>query len=386
MAALRDLRDLRALLACLLLASLASGCLSGPTAEAPGVAADDLPAGDAEGDGEGEGEEPAGATGDAQADDDGDAEPGGGSGPPQADPGPAAAACAAPAVHGEPQRDDGTVDTAPEGGTFVARRTVTIANDFGGAPRSTVLLQTFNGAMAVLPSTDCGYRLVAQMYGRGATPDDARQALDLLTLTATDHLAQGTLDLSFVVASGAPEAVPLPINLGSGVNHGAAFQLWLPPGPAHDLEARTSNAAIGVQGLHGPRLNATSSNAALSAEGTFDEILLGTSNGAIELTGTFRTVVAQTANAAIDAELRPAHSGSVRLGTSNAAIGVALPRDASAFDITAGTTNGRVGFDLEGREAGGDGHATFRSADWGSAKVQVTLDLGTSNAAILVKD
>jgi hypothetical protein len=294
--------------------------------------------------------------------------------------------CDARAAHGDPQRDDGTVSTAPEGSQFVARRTVTIGNDFGGAAGSSLLLATFNGGIAVTPSTDCSYELVADLFGRGATPDDARRALDLLTLKATDALQQGLLSLSFEVTSGTADPVQLPLGLSSSLSNGAALQLAVPPQPSHDVEARSSNGGILVNGLHGPRVEASSSNGGLSVKGSFDEADLGTSNAGIDLDGTFHDIVAGTSNGGISADLEPARSGTVLLSSSNAGISVTLPRDGSAFDITGDTSNGQVRFDLEGREMADRGRGTFRSGDWSSASVQVTIELDTSNASIVVED
>ena len=367
---------LRALFACLVLAALASGCISDGTS-----AASDAP------EAAGQAQDGQDSQAGSRASDD-DAQPGDGTDEPA--PGAtqsAAASCDAPATHGDPQRDDGTVDVSPQGSQFVARRTVTIDNDFGGAERSTVLLTSFNGAIAIAPSTDCGYHLVAQLFGSGATPDDARNALDLLTLANTDDLgAGGVLDLSFVLTSEAAAGVPLPIGLPTGLNNGGSFQLTVPPRPSHDLEAGSSNGAIDATGLHGPRLKATSSNGGLSVQGSFDSLELGSSNGGIDLDGTFHDVVGQTSNGGISLDLRPTRSGTLRLTTSNGAMEVGLPQDESAFDVTGDTSNGEVRFDLEGRESEDDDHGTFRSADWASASVQVTLELGTSNGSIDVED
>jgi hypothetical protein len=289
-------------------------------------------------------------------------------------------------THSSPQRDDGAVEVRSEGGQSVARRTVTIHNDFGGAARSHVVLGTFNGAISVKPSTDGGYRFTAELYGRGQSEQEARQALDLLRLQNTDELRGDELELSFALTANTPAALPLPIVLPDGANNGAAYTLWLPPEPAHDIEAGTSNGAILAQGVHGPRLTAGSSNGAIAAEGGFDQVEARTRNGAISLEGTFNDVDAQTSNGAIAVDLRPTRSAKVVLATSNGAIVVDLPRGEVAFDITANTSNGRVILDVEDRDSVSDDQATYRSPGWSSADLQLTLDLDTSNASIVVKD
>jgi hypothetical protein len=289
-------------------------------------------------------------------------------------------------AHSSPQRDDGAVEVKSEGGQTVARRTVTISNDFGGAARSHVVLGSFNGAIVVKTSPDGGYRFTAEMHGRGQSEQEARRALDLLRLQNTDDLRAGELELSFALTANTPATLPLPVVLPDGANNGASYTLWLPPQPAHDLEAGTSNGAIVSEGLHGPRLKAGTSNGAIASDGGFDQVEARTSNGAISLEGTFNDVDAQTSNGAIAVDLRPTRTSEVRLSTSNAAVVVDLPRDGAAFDITADTSNGKVLLDVEDRDSVSDDHASYRSPGWSSAEVQLTLDLDTSNASIVVED
>lgn len=396
----------RALLACLVLSSLAAGCISDGTPAAspsPHVDADDGPhanalaedgsqAGaqgdDAPSDGSrsdapqsGAGD-PAQSGEDEEVGDDADDEAPAGA-PEAADP-PQGPQAGTPGTHAVPKRNDGPVEVATDG-QFVARRTVTIDNDFGGAARSDLELKSFNGDVSVKPSTDGGYHLVAVLHGRGATQDEARQALDLLTLTASDELEDGTLWLAFVLTSGQPTLVP-PITVPTGVSNGARFELAVPPQPAHDVEAGTSNGDVVVLGLHGPRLQAGSANGDLVVHGAFGALGLGTSNGAIDLDGTFHDVLAGTTNGEVRADLWPLRSGTVRLATSNDDIAVGLASGAAAYDITGDTTNGEVRFDLEGRQSEDESHGTFRSAHWATAEVRVTLDLDTANASILVDE
>jgi hypothetical protein len=288
--------------------------------------------------------------------------------------------------HSSPQRDDGTVEVKSEGGQSVATRTVTIRNDFGGAVRSHVVLGSFNGAVVLKPSTDGGYHFTAQLYGRGQSEQEARQALDLLRLQNTDDLRSGELELSFALTASTPDVLPVPIVLPRGANNGASYTLWLPPEPAHDIEAGTSNGAIATEGLHGPRFKAGTSNGAIAADGAFDQVEARSSNGAITLEGTLNDIDAQTSNAAIAVDLDPTRSSEVILATSNGAVAVEVPRDGTAFDITADTMNGRVVIDVEDRDSVSDDHATYRSPRWSSADVQMTLDLDTTNGSIVVED
>jgi hypothetical protein len=370
----------RALLACILLASLVPGCLEGP-----GGAADaDAPEETGQEGLQADADDGSPAAADQEPPEQGNTSPASTEGPAAT---AQATACPAPTGgHGQPRRDDGAVTTVSETGGYIARRTVAIGNDFGGAGASDLLLRTFNGMIEAVASPDCDYHLVAELYGRGATAEDARQALGLLSLASKDDLAQGTLSLSFVVTSGPPSPGLLPVGLSNGVTNGAILRLSVPSAPAHDLEAQTIAASIAIEGLHGPRLQATTEAAMIAVQGSFDRSDLATSSAMITLEGTFNDVVANTSSAAIKADLTPTRSGRVQLSTSAAMIDVRLPRDLSAFDITADTSASGIHFDLEGQEMDEDDHATFRSADWAKAPVQVTLGLATSAAMIEVLD
>ncbi|MEA3135939.1 MAG: hypothetical protein QOC71_220 [Thermoplasmata archaeon] len=301
---------------------------------------------------------------------------------------PSGAHAGTAATHAAPQRTEGPVSARQEGGQWVANRTIRIANDFGGAPRSHDVLSTFNGAISLQPSTDGGYRFEAELNGRGNSETEARQALDLLELQNTDDLRGDTLELSFALTANTPAMLPIPVVLANGVNNGAAYRLWLPSEPAHDVEAGTSNGAIAAVGLHGPHYKAGTSNGAVSANGAFDRVEAKTTNGAVSLGGgAFNDVDAETSNGAIAVALDPTRSATAKLTTSNGAIAVEVPRDdGTAFDITADTTNGRIVIDVEDHDSVSDDHEAYRSPGWSSADFQLTLDLQTTNGSIIVED
>lgn len=303
---------------------------------------------------------------------------------------PEGSAAGSAATHGTPKRADGPVDVKPEGGQFVARRTVTVANDFGGAASSKLTLDSFNGGVSVQQSKDGGYQFKAELYGRGPTEDQAREALDALTLDAQDALAAGVLTLSFLLTSGPlPSAGPLPIPpiIGNnGYNNGGTFSLLVPPQPGHELAADSSNGGVAVDGLHGPSLKATTSNGGVSVHGAFGKADIDSSNGGIDLQGTFHDVTADTSNAGVDADLRPVRSGKVAISTSNGGIDVRVPASGAAYDVTGDTSNADVEIRLGGTHIESDDHATYRSPGYESASVQVTIDLKSSNAGITVED
>lgn len=305
-------------------------------------------------------------------------------GDPSAAGAPQGSAAGSASAHGTPQRADGPVDVEPQGSQFVAKQVVTITNDFGGAAGSKLGLSSFNGGVALGASRDGGYQFKAELYGRGATEDQARQSLGLLKLAATDDLSGGTLALSFTLTSGSVPGL-LPV-LGGTANNGGSFSLLVPPQPGHDVSVDTSNGGVSADGLHGPALQAATSNGGMSVHGAFGTLGLDTSNGGLDLEGTFNDVKAGTTNGGVDADLRSTHSGKVEIGTSNGGIDVRVASSGAAYDVSGDTSNGDVDIRLGGTHIQSDSHATYRSPDWSSSAVQVTLDLSTSNAGISVED
>jgi hypothetical protein len=305
-------------------------------------------------------------------------------GDPSAAGAPQGSAAGSAATHGTPKRADGPVDVEPQGGQFVAKQVITITNDFGGASASKLGLSSFNGGVALGASRDGGYQFKAELYGRGATEDQARQALDLLELAAKDDLSGGTLTLAFTLTSGTvPSLLPL---LGGAANNGGSFALLVPPQPGHEASVDTSNGGVSADGLHGPALKAATSNGGISVHGAFGELGLDTSNGGLDLEGTFNDVHAGTTNGGVDADLRFTHGGKVEIGTSNGGIDVRVPASGAAYDVGGDTSNGDVDIRLGGTHIRSDSHATYRSPDWSSSSLQVAIDLSTSNAGISVED
>ena len=386
---------LRAILALLLAATLSAGCasdLSGggtsppeglPPADDPGSQrsrSEDQSADDAaptqsspEGDG--------GAAGDSTA-----------PRPPADDPlradRPVGARAGTAATHGAAQRTDGPVSVEPDGNQYIAKRTVTLANDFGGAVRSDLVLSTFNGDVALQPSQDGGYLLVAELHGSGATEDEARKALELLELQATDGLQGDRIGLSFTLVSGSPTPLPVPVVMVDTVNNGGSFRLWVPPQPAHGVGMNSTNGDMAVSGLHGPRYLAGTVNGDIAADGSWDQVEARSTNGAITVGGgTINDVTAENTNGDLAITAAPSRTSAIRLTSSNGDIDVAVPRDpAVAFDVEGDTTNGEVTIAVEEHDSESEGHGAYRSPGWASARVQLTLDLQSTNGSIVVED
>ncbi|MCA1811191.1 MAG: hypothetical protein LC623_04160, partial [Halobacteriales archaeon] len=125
----------------------------------------------------------------------------------QAPAGPGAGSAAA---HGPAQRTESpvTVTLGPDG--YVAAKDVTVRNDFGGAGAARLTLATLNGAIKAAAWGQGGYQLAAHLEGRGRTEQEARAALNTLTVLNQDTLTASRLDIGLQVRFGDPPA-PLPV-------------------------------------------------------------------------------------------------------------------------------------------------------------------------------
>ncbi len=175
---------------------------------------------------------------------------------------------------------------------------------------------------------------------------------------------------------------------------GASAFVTVPSGAV--LVLRTSNGAVTASGLSGTVL-ADTSNAEIAVSGGLEALRARSSNGRIAVDGGIGLITLETSNAAIDvkataATIQAATSngaitfagsladGTSRLETSNAAISVALPRDAS-FSIDAQTSNAKIATDFPvlGGSASDDRLTGTVGASGGA-----TLILKTSNGDIRV--
>lgn len=284
-----------------------------------------------------------------------------------------------PSTHGGAEPDESAVSVSREGSRWVARQTITLSNDFGGASHSKFTLDTLNGDVRVGVASDGGYEVVANLHGAGDTEAQARHALDDLRYSSTDSLGGSTLTVSVRIARASSQPLPLT------ESNGASIAAKLPPEPGHAITADSSNGGITVTGLHGTNLVVDSSNGDLSVSGAFADVVADTSNGAIGLSGTFNTVVADTSNGAITATVRATRSGSLSFSSSNGAIRVTLEAGADrAFDAAGDTSNGQVTIDLGDAQASDEDEASARSPAYGDRPIQVEVDAETSNGGITI--
>ncbi|MFA5944871.1 MAG: DUF4097 family beta strand repeat-containing protein [Candidatus Thermoplasmatota archaeon] len=294
------------------------------------------------------------------------------------------------AGHGAAQRSETAVVVTRENDRYYARMEITVENDFGGASRSQVRMTTFNGGAQFFEGGNGGYVMLAQLYGTGETEQEARDALDILTLDASDSLALGSLTLAFTIREETLPGSPLPIPsiTGSTQNfqNGAALRITLPGDGAHDLGGQTTNGAVRSSGLHGPAFSGDTSNGGVSADGDFEAVTATTTNGGIDLDGTYNTVEATTSNGGISGRLAWSRSGHATLKTSNGAIDLGLVSDDdTGFDVSAQTTNGRITLAIDGDSASGNSPQSARSPGYDSKQAKVQIDAETTNGRITIQ-
>jgi hypothetical protein len=335
-------------------------------------------------------------------------------------------------AHGEPQRDDGTVETGMTPplqlpGLFWARRTVTITNDFGGASLGTVFDGVDAGSITVGTAEGDGYSVEVVLQAQGMTEQDARDALDRMEVTHTDSLEPDGLHLSTVVKQKGPASpIPGPITFDLGNFGWAELHVTLPSAPAYDLSADASSGDVEVSDLRGPSVALTTSSGDVSAErvhvGTLSvetssgeialdtvqaddleasassgdvtgeslrlgKALVDTSSGEISLQGAVDTLEADASSGGITLDAYARHSGAYKLSSSSGDIDVTLLTGAGrAYHVRAEASSGEVTIDLPGAHAEGerDDKAEVVSEGFDAAAIQTVLDLETSSGDIAV--
>ena len=335
-------------------------------------------------------------------------------------------------AHGEPQRDDGTVETGMTPplqlpGLFWARRTVTLTNDFGGASLGHVFSGVDAGSIAVGTERGDGYTVEVVLQAQGMTEQDARDALDRMEVTHTDSLEPDGLHLSTVVKQKGPSSpLPVPVGLDLGGYGWAEMHVTLPDAPAYELSADTSYGEIGVSDLRGPSIQLTTSSGDISAErvhaGTLavetssgdigldtvqaDDLeasassgdvtaesvrlgkaMLDTSSGEISLQGAVDTLEADASAGGITLDAYARHTGAYKLSTSSGDIDVTLLTGVGrAYHVRAEADSGQVTVDLPDAHAATekDDRADVTTDGFDDAALQTILDLETSSGDIAV--
>jgi hypothetical protein len=287
------------------------------------------------------------------------------------------------AGHGQPQRDDGEVSVAADGTGFRATRTVTLSNDFGGAPNADVMLTSSNGSIDACVLDGGGYRFKVRLEARGTTEAEARQTLDSMQVQHGDTLAANTLQLATRVEF-------LPRLPGQSQQRSASIVAGLPVAAAYRFRHQTTNGDVSALGFSGPQAQLGSSNGSLALDGRWDQTGLSTTNGLVAVSGDHAALDASTTNGLIDARLQTARSATARFSGTNTGIEVRLERRLDpGFDLTADTTNGRAEIRVAGTEAVGQQtpqHAQRRTPGYSGKPQQIEVRASTTNGNVLIRD
>ncbi len=281
------------------------------------------------------------------------------------------------ATHGQPQRTESDVTVTREGGDgkYVARKTVTLRNDFGGASSSSLSLKTVNGGVTVGAWDDGGYRTIASLSARADTEEAARANLARLSVAHSDKLAAGKLTLS--------TTIQFPANV-QGL--GGSLQSDVPEEPAYFLSMQTTNGGLLAGGIGGPSASAKTTNGGIELAASFNSVVADTSNGGVRLVGTFNRGDVSTSNGGVSGSIRSTASGSWDVSTTNGLIALSFDGGSDhGYDASGSCTNGSVDLDVEGGEAVGTQSRTskhVRTSGFASKAVQVTLDLSTTNGDV----
>lgn len=280
------------------------------------------------------------------------------------------------ASHGVPSYDESGQVSSDGNGGFRATRTVSIANDFGGAMRASMQIDTENGDIGHCVREGGGYRINIMLEGRGSTEQQARDALDGMVVTHNDELSEGELRLATRVEFVNPI-------VGSNVQQSASVLAGLPSAPTYSLTSNTSNGSIAAAGFNGPRAEFQSANGNLGLQGVWDEAALDTSNGNIILLGNIAGSLAATSNGSVIAELEAERSGNHLLQAGNGNVDVKLTRTATpGLDLSASASNGNATIEVSGTEPVGEqqqSNAHFRSPDFDTNEIKIVVDAITTN-------
>ncbi len=279
--------------------------------------------------------------------------------------------------HGSADTAETPVTISRQGDQYIATKTVTYSNDFGGASSAKVSLETANGATSATAWEDGGYRVFVTMTGRGTTEQEARDRVALLRPSHTDGMTPSGLELKTKVA--------FPV-ASSGL--AASIAGSYPEEPAYQVDVKSSNGAARIESLRGPTCSAKTSNGLISIVATCETMQADTSNGLISIRGKFRSITAYTTNGMIDADVESLGTGKFAFTTSNGAVEVKLDGPASVgYDVTGEVNVGRVSLDIPDSEAVGSqsaGNKHVRTIGFAQKAVQVTVTAETSTGSVEV--
>jgi hypothetical protein len=168
-----------------------------------------------------------------------------------------------------------------------------------------------NGKIRVEPSSGNTVEITATKKARGASPEQAKAALERATIL--ENVSPGSIKIETRITR--VEGIVF-----NGGNLQVEYLVKVPVGA--ETKATTVNGGIEIVGLKG-------------------RVTAETTNGGVEARGLSGQLEASTTNGGLDIDLESLAEGGVRLECTNGGIKVRLPRDARAT-ISASITNGGI--------------------------------------------
>ena len=176
-------------------------------------------------------------------------------------------------------------------------------------PGGTVEITNVNGLIRVEPSTGNAVEIVATKTGKGASIEDAKQALERVQI---------------VESSGA-----------SGVKVETRVER------SHGWFGSGASVEYAVRVPAGTRARFLTVNGGVELQGVSGEIRAETTNGGITAREIAGSIEASTTNGGVDIDMTQLGEGGARLECTNGGIRLRLPADAKA-SISASVTNGGI--------------------------------------------
>lgn len=291
-----------------------------------------------------------------------------------------------PSDHGAPQRAETPVTVDRSDGKWIARQTVTLSNDFGGASSAEVKLSADAGGVAARGWSSGGYKTVVALQVRADSEQDARTWLDRITVTHTDRLSGGRLAL--VTDVDLPDGAK-----PDGLSMSGAIVANLPSQPSYTLELDTAAGGATSTALNGPSIDVDVAAGGASVDGAFGRMDVAAAAGGIELVGTANQVSARASAGGIVGHLRAGASGTWTFDVAAGGLDVDIERGAGdAFDVQASVTTGGVSVSLSDGETvsqssgyvGGSRHVRSRGFD--DAAIRVSIDASVTAGGLSIQD
>jgi DUF4097 and DUF4098 domain-containing protein YvlB len=172
-------------------------------------------------------------------------------------------------------------------------------------------ISNVNGKIRVEPSSGNTVEVSAIKKARGATPEQAKAALERASIVETVSPGRVKLETKMTRMTG------IVLN---GNNTQIEYTVKVPAGA--ELRLSTVNGGIDVSGMKG-------------------RVFAETTNGGVETRGLTGQLEASTTNGGLDIEMAAIPEGGVKLECTNGGINVRLPRDGKAT-ISASVSNGGI--------------------------------------------